>query len=103
MSTGDDRRRRNCRVKSYRDRLEKLPEAIVKLADRAFAVFQRNPYAPELHNHELEDSKKGRHKKGSRSVYINLRYRAIYVVDDDVNVWYWVGCHEDYNDFIGGT
>ena len=103
MSTAGGRQRRNCRTKSYRDRLEKLPEAIINLAAQAFAVFLRNPYAPQFHNHELEDSGKGRHRSGSRSVYINLRYRAIYVEDGDVNVWYWVGSHEDYNDFTGGT
>jgi hypothetical protein len=103
MSTGGDRQRRNCRTKSYRDCLPNIPEAIRNLAEQAFKVFLRDPYAPSLHNHELEDSKKGRHRNGSRSVYINLRYRAIYVVDGDVNVWYWVGSHEDYNDFIGGT
>jgi hypothetical protein len=101
MSTGGNLRRRNCRTKSYRDRLNQLPEAIVKLAERAFEVFLRDPLAPALHNHELEDSGKGQHRSGSRSVYVNLRYRAIYVVDDNVNVWYWIGSHEDYNNFTG--
>lgn len=26
-----------------------------------------------------------------------------YVIDGDTNVWYWIGSHEDYNDFIGGS
>jgi hypothetical protein len=38
---------------------------------------------------------------GSRSVAITRRYRAIYVVDGDTNVWYWCGSHEDYNNFVG--
>jgi hypothetical protein len=102
MSTTGGRQRRNCRTKNYRDLLKKIPESIKVLAKQAFAVFLRNPRDPSLHNHELEDSGKGRHRNGSRAVYINLRYRAIYVEDGDVNVWYWVGSHEDYNDFTGG-
>ena len=31
------------------------------------------------------------------------RSGALYVVDGGTNVWYWIGSHEDYNDFIGGT
>jgi hypothetical protein len=30
-----------------------------------------------------------------------LQYRAIYVVDGDINVWYWIGSHADYDRFIG--
>ena len=100
MATGSDGHR-NCRAKSYRERLARLPESIAKLAELAFRKFLEDPYAPALHNHELEDTSKGQHRLGSRSVYVNLRYRAIYVVDGNVNVWYWVGSHEDYNNFIG--
>lgn len=35
------------------------------------------------------------------SVSITMQYRAIYVVDGDTNVWYWIGSHSDYNNFIG--
>ena len=26
---------------------------------------------------------------------------SIYVVDEGVNVWYWIGSHNDYENFIG--
>ena len=42
-----------------------------------------------------------RHKKGSRAISITCRYRASYVVSEGVNVWYWVGSHSNYNNFIG--
>jgi len=54
-----------------------------------------------LHNHPLDDTRQGRHRKNSRAVWITLRYRAIYVVDGETNVWYWIGSHEDYNIFTG--
>ena len=95
--------RRNRRTKTFRDQFEKLPESIRKLAKEAFKAFQRDEFSPALRNHELEDSKKGRHQKGSRAVSVTFRYRAIYVSDDNVNEWYWIGSHEDYNDFTGKT
>jgi hypothetical protein len=34
-----------------------------------------------------------------------MRYRAIAFRDEteDVNVWYWIGTHADYNTFLGDT
>jgi hypothetical protein len=75
----------------------------VALAEAAFQVFLENPHAPELHNKPIEDSSKGRHRNATRSVRVNFRYRALYVEDGNVNVWNWIGTHEDYNDFIGGS
>jgi len=61
-----------------------------------------NPAHPGLRCHPLEDTAKGRHRKGSYSVTITMQYRAIYVVDGEANVWYWIGNHNDYERFIGG-
>lgn len=97
MSTGQA----NVRTKSYRDMYDKLPARVKEDATEAFAVFLVDPHHPTLENHELYDSKKGRHKKASRAVSVNRRYRALYVVDGPTNVWYWIGSHEDYNNFTG--
>jgi hypothetical protein len=78
-----------------------LPPRIQEAARDAFRLFLQNPNAPALENHTLKDTKKGRHQKGSRAVSVTLRYRAIYVVDGPTNVWYWIGSHEDYNNFTG--
>ncbi len=43
----------------------------------------------------------GRHKAGSWSVSVTLKYRAVYVVVDDANVWYWIGTHNAYETFTG--
>jgi len=97
MSIG--RNNRNVRTAGYRERLERLPQHIQMLAAAAFEVFLADPEDPALHNHALDDTRRGRHRKESRAVWITRRYRAIYVVDGDVNVWYWVGSHSDYNIF----
>ena len=99
MSTG--RGNRNVRTKVYRDRLAKLPAGISELAQAAFRVFLQDPEDARLENHPLDDTRRGRHRAGSRAISITRRYRAIYVVDGDTNVWYWIGSHEDYNVFTG--
>jgi hypothetical protein len=78
-----------------------LPERIQERAREAYKTFLANQNHPSLRNHTLADSDKGRHRNSSRSVTITMQYRAIYVVDDDTNVWYWIGSHTDYNNFIG--
>jgi hypothetical protein len=79
---------------------ERLPRQSQQDADDAFRVFLRDPFHPMLANHALALTRRGRHKLGSRAVSITRRYRAIYVVDGDTNVWYWIGSHSDYNNFV---
>lgn len=79
----------------------KLPKRIQELAKGAFQLFRANPDHPSLRRHVLEDIDKGRHRTGSVSVSITMQYRAIYAVDGTVNVWYWIGSHNDYENFVG--
>ncbi len=78
-----------------------LPDNIKEAAMEAYRLFPQNPNDPSLAHHRLKDTKKGRHKNGSWAVQITRRYRAIYVPVGKVNVWYWIGSHEDYNNFVG--
>jgi hypothetical protein len=78
-----------------------LPKRVQELAKEAFRLFRQNPDHPSLRRHALEDSDKGRHRIGSFSASITMQYRAIYAVDGNVNVWYWIGSHNDYENFIG--
>ena len=93
--------RRNRRTSNFKAQFEKLPQSAQKAAHEAFKLFCSSPTHPALQSHPLKDTHKGRHKKGSISVTVTYRYRAIYVVDGDTNVWYWIGTHEDYNSFTG--
>jgi len=85
----------------------RLPSTIQEMARQLFEIFKKDPFDPLLHNEDLYDSKKGRHRKGSRKVEITRRYRAIYVIDNGPDgrseeqiCWYWVGSREDYANFI---
>lgn len=89
--------------------LEDLPPAIQQRAEELYELhFKKDPTAPILCTEDLHDQKSGRHRAGSKSVRITLRYRAIYVIDHGPDgkgeaqaCWYWVGSHESYNNFIG--
>ena len=97
MSTGQP----NVRTVRFKQQLELLPPHIQQAAEHAYELFLNDPHHPLLANHELHDTRKGRHRTGSRAISVTHRYRAIYVADGLTNVWYWIGSHEDYNNFVG--
>jgi hypothetical protein len=92
---------RNVRTRDFKQRFDRLPEHVRRLAVVAFRLFRDDPDHPMLHRHPLGDTHRGQHRAGSFSVWINRQYRAIYVEDGGTNVWYWVGSHSDYNIFTG--
>jgi hypothetical protein len=94
---------KNRRTAEFRAQFERLPHDIQAIARDKFQLFLSNPYHPSLRNHPLPDKGRGRHRQGSRSVTIVMSYRAVYVIDGDVNLWYWVGSHADYDAYFGGT
>lgn len=71
------------------------------IVEAAYRKFLENPNHQSLHRKELHDTHRGQHRRGSWSVRVTLKYRAIYVLDGDTNVWYWIGSHSDYNIFTG--
>jgi hypothetical protein len=74
---------------------------VQELGKLTFRMFVENPAHPSLRQHALEDNKRGSHRNHSFAVSLNMQYRAIYVVVDDVNVWYWVGTHAAFDRFTG--
>lgn len=95
--------RNNRRTEQFRSLYESIPDDVKAVAVAAFKCFCNDPSHHSLRHHALQDMKKGRHQVGSFSVSITMKYRAIYVYDEstNTNVWYWVGCHSDYNNFTG--
>lgn len=93
--------RTNHREKRFDKLCKKLPKKIQTLVDLALAAFLEDPTNPILESHPLKDRKKGQHKKGSTAISVTGHYRAICVVTETENVWYWVGSHESYNGFVG--
>lgn len=96
-------RRRNRTTRNFRNQYARLPRNIRELV-RAYCIkFNEDPDQASLRRHELEDRRQGSHEPKSISVSITMRYRAIYFVDHQgINVWYWIGTHDDYDTFTGG-
>lgn len=92
---------RNVRTGDFKKLFESLPQKYQDLAGKAYKQFLKNPDHASLRRHDLEDNDKGKHRKGSVSVSITMKYRAIYFVDGTTNVWYWIGTHNDYENFTG--
>ena len=69
-----------------------LPEPVRKLADRSFELPKSDPNHPSLHLKKV-----GRYW----SVRVGLRHRAVAVEAADGLVWFWVGTHAEYDQFIG--
>jgi hypothetical protein len=77
-------------LKSFWKCYDKLPAHIQNLADKQFALFKANPRHPSL----------GFAKKGViYTVEIGRSYRALARERNDHYYWFWIGTHEEYNNF----
>lgn len=97
MSVG----KQNRRTHEFRKLFQQLPKHIRSLATKAFKLWLKDPNHKSLRLHRLKNRNKAKHIEGSYSVSINMQYRAIFFVKDNVNYWYWIGTHADYDKFTG--
>ena len=68
----------------------RLPEYIRKLADKNFTLFCESPRHPSL----------GFKRKGEvYTVEVGRHYRAIAHERNGDFYWFWIGSHEEYNNF----
>ncbi len=91
---------KNCRTWDFKQRFTQLPQRVKELATKAFVLFLNNPLHPALRLHKLKNSKNTSHLPESYSVSIGM-YRAVFVMVGDVNVWYWIGSHAEFDTFAG--
>ena len=94
-------RARNRTTRSFREQYAALPKHIQDAVRTACVLFDRDPNANGLRLHPLKDHRKGSHLPSSWSVSVTMQYRALYVVTGDVNVWYWIGTHAEFDTFAG--
>lgn len=79
----------------FRQALAALPPDVQQLARRTFRVWQKNPSQPSL-------SFKPVHGTGQPiySVRIGIHWRALAVRRGDEAVWFWIGSHAEYDQFL---
>ena len=68
-----------------------LPSAIQKLAREKYALWKRDPRHPSLHFEKR--------RNGVCVVRIGDHYRALGLREGQVIAWFWIGTHEEYNNF----
>lgn len=94
-------RAKNRTTRQFREQYDKLPEFVKKAVRASCVLFDKDPSIASLRHHALEDRKAGSLTLDSFSVSPTMQYRAIYVVVNGINVWYWLGTHAEYKKFTG--
>lgn len=78
-------------TKSFRQRLELLPQSIQSQAKQAYQIFRANPHHPGLR------FKKVWTNPPIYSVRVGIGYRAVGVLHGEIVIWYWIGTHAEYD------
>ncbi len=95
-------RERNHTTRRFREQYAELPAHIRQLAKDGCRLFDLDPRHPSFRWHRLGNRKQASHSPGSVSISITMKYRAIFVERERVNVWYWIGTHAEYDTFTAG-
>jgi hypothetical protein len=70
-----------------------LPPQIRAVADEKFALLKADPHHPSLRLKKIG---------ALWSARINLRYRALARDRSEGLVWFWIGPHDQYEQFLRG-
>ena len=79
----------------FRKALSKLPQDVQQNAKTAYQKWKHNPGNPSLRFKQIHP------QKPIYSVRVGLSYRALGIKEESTMIWFWIGSHEDYNNFIG--
>ena len=79
------------RTVGFKREFKSLPPEVQKLAREKFAFFRSNWRHPSLRSHKLEGV--AWHKHQVFDLYVNDRYRVLFVIDHDVIVSFSIGPH----------
>lgn len=72
--------------------VQRLPETVRKLANRAFELLKSDPHHPSLHMKRVG---------WYWSVRIRFRHRAVAVELPGGMLWFWIGSHAEYDQLVG--
>lgn len=82
-------------VPSFWDAYASLNEPTRRAAQKAYRLWQENPYHPSLHFKCVNQ------EESIWSVRVTLGYRAVGILEGDTVTWFWMGSHDDYERFFG--
>lgn len=71
-----------------------LDNEIKHRARKAYRLWSENPFHPSLHFKCINDD------EDIWSVRITRSYRAVGILSQDTVTWFWIGSHDDYEQFF---
>jgi mRNA-degrading endonuclease RelE of RelBE toxin-antitoxin system len=71
----------------------KLSNPIKERARRTYSLWLDNPFHPSLHFKCINSN------EGIWSIRVTRSYRAVGILDGDTVTWFWIGSHDDYEQF----
>ena len=70
-----------------------LSNPIRERARKTYRLWADNPFHPSLHFKCIDS------KEGIWSIRVTRSYRAVGILDGDTVTWFWIGSHDDYEQF----
>ena len=80
---------------SFWKEYSRLNESIKLRARKAYELWRENPSHPSLRFKCINT------KENIWSVRVSKDFRAIGVLDGDTITWFWIGNHDDYENYFG--
>jgi mRNA-degrading endonuclease RelE of RelBE toxin-antitoxin system len=72
-----------------------LDASIRQRARKAFELWQEDPFYPSLHFKCINT------EENIWSARITLGYRVLGIWEGDTVIWFWIGGHDEYEQFFG--
>ena len=85
----------SCTLPSFWEAYQHLEKDIKQRARKAYRLWETNPFHPSLHFKCIN------REEDIWSVRISLCCRAVGVLEGDTVTWFWIGLHNDYEQFFG--
>jgi hypothetical protein len=74
---------------------QNLSYQIKQSTKKAYRLWAENPFYPSLHFKCINS------EEGIWSVRVTKGYRAVGVLEGDTVTWFWIGSHDNYENFFG--
>ena len=74
--------------------LNSLPSSVQHLARKNYLLWRNNPQHSSIRFKYVGD--------GIWSARVGLAYRALAVKEGEAVIWYWIGHHSEYDQFLRG-
>ncbi len=81
-------------TKTFRKLLSELPLSVQEQAAKAYEFWKEDPYHPSL------QFKRVSQRQPIYSARVSLNYRVLGLLESNHIYWYWIGTHDQYDEFL---